>query len=315
MQSLFEEKKVFKLICGAGNEDVQEVEKLVAVYAKAGCKFFDFSNNQNVLFAAKKGLDFAIKKEDQKDYHFCISVGIKDDPHFQKAQIDYEKCKHCEQCIYICPQKAISSYFKVDKKKCIGCLKCKQVCKHNAITIYNQQETNEFHLPQYPEISCVELHAISDELDLVEKIWDNLNEQFPKMLSLCLGRTKLGDEKLLNLITKLVQKRKPYTTIIQADGSPISGGNDDFKSTLQAVATAELIEKAKLPCYVIMSGGTNSKTAQLVNQCNIHYDGIAIGSYARKIIKELTQQQDFLTNSALFNEAVKKAKTLIESIY
>ena len=43
LKNLLESKKCFKLICGAGNEDVKEVEKLVALYSKAGCRFFDLS--------------------------------------------------------------------------------------------------------------------------------------------------------------------------------------------------------------------------------------------------------------------------------
>ena len=38
---IFKEKKAFKLVCGAGNEDAEEIEKLVALYSKAGCNFFD----------------------------------------------------------------------------------------------------------------------------------------------------------------------------------------------------------------------------------------------------------------------------------
>ena len=44
LKDLLEAKKCFKLVCGAGNEDAAEVEKLVMLYAKAGCKFFDLSS-------------------------------------------------------------------------------------------------------------------------------------------------------------------------------------------------------------------------------------------------------------------------------
>jgi len=62
LKKILEEKKCFKLICGAGNENLQEVERLVALYAKAGCRFFDLSSSEEVLQAAQKGLDFAIPK-------------------------------------------------------------------------------------------------------------------------------------------------------------------------------------------------------------------------------------------------------------
>ena len=43
LTDMFDKKQGFKLVCGAGNEDAIEVEKLVAIYSKAGCQFFDVS--------------------------------------------------------------------------------------------------------------------------------------------------------------------------------------------------------------------------------------------------------------------------------
>ncbi|MBE7707447.1 MAG: 4Fe-4S ferredoxin, partial [Cyanobacteria bacterium SIG27] len=41
LKDLLENKKCFKLVCGAGNEDCNEVEKLVTIYSLAGANFFD----------------------------------------------------------------------------------------------------------------------------------------------------------------------------------------------------------------------------------------------------------------------------------
>ena len=41
LKDIFEQRCGFKLVCGAGNEDVVEVERLVALYSLAGCQFFD----------------------------------------------------------------------------------------------------------------------------------------------------------------------------------------------------------------------------------------------------------------------------------
>ena len=56
LKNLLEEKRCFKLICGAGNENESEVEKLVALYASAGCRFFDLSAKENIVDCAKRGL-------------------------------------------------------------------------------------------------------------------------------------------------------------------------------------------------------------------------------------------------------------------
>ena len=102
LKDLLEQKNCFKLICGAGNENTEEVEKLVTLYAKAGCKFFDVSANTDVIKAAKKGL-----KNAGVDGFLCVSIGLKGDPHTNKAVIDGGKCVSCYNCDNICPQNAI----------------------------------------------------------------------------------------------------------------------------------------------------------------------------------------------------------------
>lgn len=312
---LLENKRCFKLICGAGNENLKEVERLVAVYAAAGCRFFDLANSEEALQAAQLGLDFAIPKEEQENYHFCVSVGTKGDQHLQKARINQDICKRCEQCRIACPQKAINQYLKVIKEKCIGCLKCKLACKHNAIEIYSENKPLNFSTFKLFRPTCIEFHASDANEDEVDKIWDDLNKNFDGILSICLGRGKLSNEKVVNRVKRFIAQRKPYTTIIQTDGSPMSGGADDYKTTLQAVAMAEIIQNEKLPVYLILSGGTNSKTAELANQCGVNFNGIAFGSYARKIVREYIEQEDFLENKEIFCKAQQAAKALIDSVF
>ena len=105
-----------------------------------------------------------------------------------------------------------------------------------------------------------------------------------------------------------------HTTIIQADGIPMSGGADDYKTTLQAVAMAEIIQNANLPVYLTLSGGTNSKTVELCHQCGIYPHGIAIGSWARKIIKPYIELYDFWENAEAQTKAIETAQKLVSSI-
>lgn len=130
LKELLEAKKCFKLVCGAGNEDASEVEKLVALYSAAGCKFFDLSAKPEIVEAAKRGLR-------EREGYLCVSVGIKGDPHVRKAQIDYEKCAGCHKCEEICPQKTIK-HCKVKTSRCIGCGKCYSVCRHGAVSFYRK---------------------------------------------------------------------------------------------------------------------------------------------------------------------------------
>ncbi len=300
--------KCFKLVCGAGNEDADEVEKLVALYSAAGCKFFDLSAKPEIVDAAKRALD-------GKEAYLCVSVGIKGDPHVNKAQIDYEKCVGCGKCDEICPQGAIK-YHKVKKLRCIGCGKCQKVCSKGAISYISEDKDLREVLPPLIEkgIDCIELHAMNENDDETMAKWAYINEVFDGMLSVCTARGKLSDEKMVSRIKDMIANRVPMSTIIQADGFPMSGSEDDYKTTLQAVATAELVQNEKIPVYVMLSGGTNSKTADLAKMCGIHYHGIAVGTYARKIVKKYIQREDFLTNERVFNEALEIAKILVNSL-
>lgn len=315
LKGLLDEKKCFKLICGAGNQNSEEIEKLVAVYAKAGCRFFDLGVNEKVLEAARRGLDFSVPKKEQGNYHFCISIGTKGDQHVQKVRINSELCKRCGgKCVEICPQSAIIENCKVVENKCIGCLKCKSVCKHNAIEIYSESKPFNYSTFRPFNLSCIELHASDIDENEVDEIWNYLNNNFDGMLSLCIGRQKLTDEQILERIKRLVSTRKPYTTIIQADGVPMTGGKDDCETTMPAVEMGALVQSLNLPQYLILSGGTNSKTAELARSGNVAVHGIGFGSYARNLVKNYIEQADFLENEEIFEEALKIASMLVKSI-
>ncbi len=310
LKDLLETKNCFKLICGSGNEDSQAVEKLVAVYAKAGCRFFDLSASEKIVDAAFRGLEFA----QVRDAYLCVSIGVKSDIHANKAVVDYEKCISCYSCDNVCPQGAIK-YAKVKKYKCIGCGKCAKICPKGAISFVSEEKDLRKILPSIitKGVHCIELHAMGLNDDETEDKWNYINEIFNGILGLCISRGNLSDEMLVEKAKKLTAIRKPYTTIIQADGVSMSGGEDDYKTTLQTVATAEMLQNINLPVYILLSGGTNSKTAKLAKMCGINANGVAVGSYARKIVRKYIEHEDFLKNKFLFEAATKIAKGLVNS--
>ncbi len=312
LKDILDNKKCFKLVCGAGNEDATEVEKLVALYSKAGCNVFDLSANPEIVDSAKKGLERAGIKDDR---YLCCSVGIKGDPHVSKAQIDKEKCSHCQKCSTVCPQEAIDKNQNINEKRCIGCGTCVKNCPQNCIETISKDVDLKEVLPPIIEkgIECIELHTIGDNEEEIDEKWQIINELFDGTLSICVDRFKTGNEKLVARVKRMLNSRKPYTTIIQADGCPMSGCNDDFKTTLQTVAMAEIFQNENLPAYIILSGGTNSKSTELAKLCDIDVNGVAIGSYARKIVKEFVKRDDFFENEEVFNNALKIAKNLVET--
>ena len=311
LKELLETHHCFKLVCGAGNEDIEEIKRLVYVYAIAGCRLFDLSANSDVIDAAREALDLARVY----DAYLCISVGIKNDPHVNKAVIDYERCVNCGLCEEICPQGAIH-YAKVKKERCVGCGRCWRVCSRAAISYVAEEKNLDDVLPSIVDkgIDCIEFHAMGLDEDEIFKKWQYINDNYEGLLSICISRSNLGDEAFLSRIKRMIEQRESYSTIIQADGIPLSGGDDNYKSTLQAVATAEIVQNAKLPVYLILSGGTNAKTSELAKMCEISFNGIATGSYARKIVKKYIDKEDFWNNPQVLNEALNVAKPLVDSV-
>ena len=313
---ILKSKKCFKLVCGAGNEDIVEVEKLVALYAKAGANYFDLSPREDVVLAAKKAINRVIPAVDRDRYFLNVSVGLSGDPHARKAVISPEICTNCGSCAKQCLQSAIKNvegkYFVIEKH-CIGCGACEKVCSAKAINFFHKNINFKEILPPLIELGLdsLELHASTDDDVLAQSQWDELTALYDGIISLCIDRSNLSDKKLINRIKNFTSNREDYTTIIQADGAPMSGSNDDMNTTLQTVATADIVQKTKLPVWIILSGGTNSKTTELAKLCGISANGVALGSFARKIVKQYVEREDFLENEEVFNQALIIAKELV----
>jgi len=320
LKRILAENKCFKLVCGAGNENPVEIERLVALYAKAGARYFDLSAREDIVKTARNAIARVIPKKDRDNYFLNVSVGIAGDPHLNKAEIDEKKCINCGACKKICPQKAVENNQKkhiINEKKCIGCGLCERVCPVKAIKfIYKNKDFNQI-LPPLIKIGIdsIELHANTDDEETSYEQWKTLSKLFEGMLSLCLDRSHLGDKMLINRIKRFISGRKEYETIIQADGAPMSGSKDDFNTTLQAVATADIIKKANLPVWLLVSGGTNSKTIELAKLCGVSVNGVSVGSFARKIVRKYIERDDFFDNKKVFNTALFIAKGLVNKTY
>ena len=148
------------------------------------------------------------------------------------------------------------------------------------------------------KLDCIELHLSSKKIPDEEIKF--ILKNFKGLLSLCLDRKYYSNEKVKKLINKVTKWKGDTKFIVQADGVPMSGGDNTYNSTLQAAAMAHLVQP--YGTYIFMSGGTNEKTAELAKMCSLRYNGIGIGSYARKIVKDKN-----------IDEAVLEAKKLINA--
>jgi len=142
MQSLLDSSKYFKLVCGAGNEDTEEVKRLTVLYVLAGAKGLDVSANVDVVKACMEGVDLAFDLAKGFDIELnirpfiMVSVGMPGDHHVRKSYINLDTCLKCDLCIPVCPTDAIPKELIVIKDKCIGCGNCSAICPKSDIIHY-----------------------------------------------------------------------------------------------------------------------------------------------------------------------------------
>ena len=101
-RSIMENSNLFKMICGAGNEDVDEVYKLSSAAARWS-KSIDMSATIEVVESAVKEVNDAEKIIAQENIldnyirpYLTVSIGMPGDHHVRKAKIISENCAECD---------------------------------------------------------------------------------------------------------------------------------------------------------------------------------------------------------------------------
>lgn len=320
LKSIFEKRSYFKIVCGAGNEDAEEVRKLSLIFSLAGANGIDVSANVEVVRGAMAGIEQAyalapkIGKHIKNRPFVNVSIGMRGDPHIRKASIDKIVCIHCGLCLENCLRQAISTDHRVIEKRCIGCGDCAKVCQFSAVSFFDKRNELKNILPECLKqgAETFELHAIIPDDESVMADWQMMTEILKdNYISMCLDRSQLSDTHLVRRI-KAANELAKGKMIVQADGVPMSGGSDDYNTTLQAVAISDMIAKSNLPIMILVSGGTNSKTGELLKLCGVKAHGVSIGTFARKLVGEYIDHPDFENDTDMLQKAIAVAEKLVK---
>ena len=136
-----------------------------------------------------------------------------------------------------------------------------------------------------------------------------------KPISINISRDKFSNASIIELI-KYFRSNIKKDIIIEVDGSEESN-NHDYNTTLQSVSTADILHKQllekeiafrKIP--ILLSGGTNSLTCELAQECNVEFNGITFGNYARIDFEKFINSHS-IKNDLEIKNYIKKIKNLI----
>ena len=327
MRDLLARSRYFKLVCGAGNENVDEVRRLALIYTLAGATGFDVSATPRVVEACVEGIELAyvhapgLGKEIPIRPFITVSVGMPGDHHVRKAFI-VDECVSCGKCIPVCPTEAIPEDYQIIRERCIGCGNCEAVCPPKVAAV--RYEHNDRGLAELLPLCLtagaenIELHAAVPGDEKIMQEWKVVSEAQPNnYISMCLDRFHLSNMHLIERI-RTAREIAGERTMIQADGVPMSGGADDFNTTLQAIAIADVIqknlkgkEKAFRDMPILLSGGTNGRTAELARMCDVPFQGVSIGTHARKLVKSWLGESNIETDLVELRRAIEPASDLV----
>ena len=308
--------------------DTEVVRKLCLLYSLAGADIIDISADYAVLDAAHKGIDEAknLATLHPQEYPYfntpmiMLSVNAGDDPHFKTAVVNPAVCIFCQQCKEACSFEAVKmdqslQNVNIQAETCYGCGKCVPECPQGAISLKENRGLTEGVLYKCLQLgfSAIEVHVGRCGPDEVCQYTNRLLEFMEKesgreiLLSFSVESGLYREKEFINFTEKLV-KNVAQKPIIQVDGTPMSA-DKEVASSLQAIAAANRVLKEDVDAYVILSGGINHHTPRLIRLLEVDCNGIAMGTYARKVVWPYLRRLESVPN---FKKAINVATSIVK---
>jgi|CryBogDrversion2_11_1035321.scaffolds.fasta_scaffold17675_2 Fe-S-cluster-containing hydrogenase component 2 len=321
-----EQKKWFKLICGASFQDLSVIKSLALIYSLAGADCIDIAADLSVIEIVRSSLNLlknSIRHSERnlgwKIPWLMVSINDGEDIHFRKASFDPQICptecpKPCEK---ICPVEAINKN-GVLQDKCYGCGRCIPLCPLGIIeSIPNPPANAELICEQLVKgnIQAIEIHTQVGHLELFAELWTRIRpyQSALRLLAIsCQDHPNAVDylKKIYDLISPL-----ECPLLWQTDGRPMSG--DIGKGTTHAtIAYAQKLLNSQLPGYIQLAGGTNNYTVEKLEMLNLRnqISGVAYGSYARSILSPMLLRLELNSSKEDIPESIWQAVNIAHQL-
>ena len=335
--SALEAKSFHKLIIGAALKDFELIENFSYIFTHAQANALDISAFPNSVIYAKKGIEKArYENPSLSEPLLMISVNIGEDPHFRRIILNTENCTECLACIPSCPADAFyqseTKNFNYDIDLCYGCGNCLPDCHFAALDYEHWNSQSPSSLMSLIELgaNAIEIH-LNNDLKTFQEFYKQVPKQF-LLESFCIGSEKMDQNDLENatsiIINAVINKHgylKPF--IIQTDGIPLAGARWDKSANkdLISIKNAEIVinkinkdfSEFKNKIFVQLAGGITEHSLEKAFKESVQVNGVAIGSYARKIIHDSYYKENaFDTQAAIIfaRDLINTSKTLGEII-
>ncbi|MEB3197143.1 MAG: LdpA C-terminal domain-containing domain [Candidatus Sericytochromatia bacterium] len=314
----------FKFIGGANLRDLLVVERLATLYALAGATLIDVAAEPAVVAAARRGILTARRWHEQRlpwlvalaqtgpqDFFeplVMASITLEGDRHTQIAVVDDPLCVTCDRCTPVCPPGSIVNG-TVKDIICTGCGLCVPVCPTACISLQPRDTMPDLEACRDAGAEALEIHTgVASEPELremagVARDWQRRGG----LLSYSLDGHQLGYPRIKALTRELGK----VGVIIQADGKPISG-TQGLRSTIPAVRLARTLSALGTGAWIQPAGGTNDQTGPLSRRLNLSIAGVGMGSFARRVARELEAGAD---SPAVWARALDEARQLVKTVH
>lgn len=297
-----------KWICGAAVQDCEEVERSAFLATVAGFEICDVSGTPAVIRAGLNGRNRALRESCGAFPTLIMgSVAPRGDSHVKKAEVVREECLRCGICIENCRQNAITpteTSVRIDNDRCRGCEECIQVCPQKC---FKSKPMDVLEIPEAVR-ECAKAGAEAVELHLSGLAAENLAAVLdqvicglhPEVISVCIGSLEASPSEIVEATHAIATRMNGRDVFIQTDGKTMSGSTHGFN----ALAAADIALSCKFAhIHIIASGGCGPKTFRFAQEGGLPIAGIGMGIAIRERFAKLIEASDLFQNPLCWEEA------------